>query len=252
MKRCSCLFLYLLFTIALLSGQELPKPMQPERLVNDFAGIFSTEQRDDLEQMLRAYNDSTSTQIYIVVVSDLQGYAVSDYATRLGQEWGIGQKEKDNGVLILLKPRIGNERGQVFIATGYGVEHILNDGRVGRIIDNYMIPYLQDGDYYTASKKAVEVIIQYLSGEFSADEESPSVWSFIGSILFFAVILYIIYKLTKNNNGGGNWGNGGSNRRYRGGGWTSGGSFGGWGGSGGSFGGGGGGSFGGGGAGRSF
>ena len=116
--------------------------------VNDFSNTFTSEQREDLERILLAYNDSTSTQIYVVTVDDLKGYDISDYAARLGQKWGIGQKDKNNGVLILIKPRIGNERGRVFIATGYGVEHILTDGRVGRIIDQYMIPYLQNGDVY--------------------------------------------------------------------------------------------------------
>jgi uncharacterized protein len=219
--------------------------MSPPRLVNDFAQTFDTSQRNELELILKAYNDSTSTQIYVVTVTDLQGYAVSDYAARLGEKWGIGQKDKNNGVLILIKPRIGNERGQVFIATGYGVEHILTDARCGRIIDQYMIPYLQSGDYYNATKAAALAIIKYLAGEFQADEENYSGSSLIANIVLVVVILLILYIAFKNNKGGPS-----SGGRWRGGGF--GGGFGGWSSGGGSFGGGGGGSFGGGGAGRSF
>lgn len=237
----------------LLSAQDddLPSPMSPHRLVNDFTSTFSSQQRDDLEQILRAYNDSTSTQIYVVTVADLKGYDVSDFAARLGQKWGIGQKDKNNGVLILIKPRIGNERGQVFIATGYGVEHILTDGRIGRIIDQYMIPYLQSGDYYNATKGAIEAIIKYLSGEFQADEDDDSIVPLLSQIAIILFIIFILYIAKRNNKGGpssGNnrpWGGG-----YYGGGFGSGRSGGGW--SSGGFGGGGGGSFGGGGAGRSF
>lgn len=230
----------------LYAQDDLPSPMSPPRLVNDFAQTFTDSERADLEQILKAYNDSTSTQIYVVTVTDLKGYAVSDYAVRLAEKWGVGQKEKDNGVVILIKPRIGNERGQVFIATGYGVEHILTDGRTGRIIDNYMMPYLQNGDYYNAAKAAIGSIISYLSGEFEGDspQEGGSILGTVILIIFLILVLYIVSR----NNGGGPF-NGG---RRRWGGYYGG--FGGFGGSssGGGFSGGGGGSFGGGGAGRSF
>lgn len=255
------LFILLLATLSLQAqdNEDLPNPMSPPRLVNDFAEIFTPDQYNDLEHTLRAYHDSTSTQIYIVTVTDLQGYDVSDFAIRLGEKWGIGQKDKNNGVLILIKPRIGNERGRIFIATGYGVEHILTDARCGRIMDEYMIPYLQDGDYYTASKEAVGAIIRYLSGEFQSDGYSDWMETYLPTIAFILFILFAIfisYKGNKNNGssggrrggggGGGGFGGfgGGSSGRSSGGGWSSGG--------GGSFGGGGGGSFGGGGAGRSF
>lgn len=247
-------FVLLLTSLHLQAQEDLPNPMSPPRLVNDFTGTFTADQQNDLEHILRAYNDSTSTQIYIVTVDDLKGYDVSDFAIRLGEKWGIGQKDKNNGVLILIKPRIGNERGRIFIATGYGVEHILTDARCGRIMDQYMIPYLQQGDYYTASKEAVGAIIKYLSGEFKADDEddTPPISAVIGVIVQILVILLILYIAYKSNKGGPS---SGSNRR--------GGGFGGWGGGfgggrssgggfSGGFGGGGGGSFGGGGAGRSF
>ncbi|MDU1889431.1 MAG: TPM domain-containing protein [Dysgonomonas sp.] len=250
MKHFFKIFLFFLFaSISVYAQDDLPKPMSPPRLVNDFAQIFDSSQSADLEQMLRAYNDSTSTQIYVVTIKDLHGYDVSDYAARLGESWRIGQKEKNNGVLILIKPRIGNERGKVFIATGYGVEYILTDARVGRIIDNYMMPYLQNGDYYNASKAAIEVIIQYLSGEFQADNTSDDSGEILMNIITVILVLLVIYIVTKGNRGSGSSGG------RRGGGTWFGGGFGGGrsgGFGGGSFGGGGGGSFGGGGAGRSF
>lgn len=249
MKRViKTLFLFLLVSVSLQAQDDLPEPMSPPTPVNDFAQIFNSAYHSDLEQMLIAYNDSTSTQIYVVTVTDLQGYDISDYAARLGEKWKIGQKEKNNGVLILIKPRIGNQRGQVFIATGYGVEYILTDARVGRIIDQYMMPYLQDGDYYNATKAAIGAIIKYLSGEFQADEDEDAAPSLVMNILLILFVIFIIYISVKNNkggpSGGGTWGGGyyGGGSRRSGGGWSSGGGFSG----------GGGGSFGGGGAGRSF
>lgn len=243
----------LLILAVMISGfanaQNLPEPMSPPRLVNDFAGIFNEQERNNLEQMLIAYNDTTSTQIYVVTVKDLEGYDVSDYAFRLGEKWGIGQKGKDNGAVILIKPKIGNERGRVFIATGYGLEEKLNDARVGRIIDNEMLPYFQQNDYYTGTKNAIGAMISYLSGQFQADEDADKLTAgdIIVSILLVLLFLYFIRRANKNNKGNGS----------RGGGFFPpiiGGGFGGFGGGsrGGGFGGGGGGRFGGGGAGRGW
>lgn len=241
-----CIILFPSITL----GQDIPAPMSPPRLVNDFAGIFSKEENAQLERILLDYNDSTSTQIYVVSVKDLQGYAASDYAFRLGEKWGIGQKSKNNGAVILIKPKIGNSRGDVFIATGYGLEEKLNDARIGRIIDNYMMPYFRQNDYYNGTKGAIGAMAAYLSGQFQADpaeDDGPSTTETIISIILILLFIYFMNKINRNNRG---------NRSSGGGffppiiGGFGGGSFGG--GSRGGFGGGGGGSFGGGGAGRNW
>lgn len=249
MKVKSKILVLLLFAASTLCAQDFPEKSR-ESIVVDSAHIFNDGQLDELEHMLWAYNDSTSTQIFVVTVTDLQGYAPSDYATRLGEKWGVGQKSKNNGAVILIKPRIGNERGQVFIATGYGLEATLNDGRVGRIIDEYMLPHFATGDYYSGTKAAIQVIIQYLSGQFEGDgdDEDVPIAVIIINILIIGLFVYFMIRSAKNGGRGSSGGRGG-------GGWfppiggfgRGGGSFGG-----GGFGGGGGGSFGGGGAGRSF
>lgn len=242
--RKAVFFIFLVCNVV-MRAQDIPDPMSPPRLVNDFAGIFPASQKEDLEQMLRAYNDSTSTQVYVVTVSDLQGYAASDYAFRLGEKWGVGQKGKNNGAVILIKPKVGNSRGDVFIAVGYGLEEKLNDARIGRIIDNYMLPYFREDDYYGGTRAAVQAMIQYLAGQFQADEgegEDMGVGGIIFTIVFIILFIYIMNKIDKNNKGNRSRG-GGFFPPIVGGGSRRGGGFGG-------FGGGGGGSFGGGGAGR--
>jgi uncharacterized protein len=251
MRQVFKILLLLLFVPSILWAQDIPEPMNPPRLVNDFAGVFSPAQQTDLEQMLRNYNDTTSTQIYVVTVKDLGGYDVSDYAFRLGEKWSIGQKGKDNGAVILIKPKIGNERGRVFIATGYGLEEKLNDARVGRIIDNYMIPYLQQNDYFNATKSAVEAMIQYLSGQFQADEadgEELTTSDIIVLIIVVILFVYFVSKFNKGNRNNGSRGGGFFPPIIGGGGFGGGSRGGGFGG----FSGGGGGRFGGGGAGRSW
>lgn len=261
--------LVFIFTFALFSSnlvaQDIPDPMVPYRLVNDFADIFTPAEEQALEQKLRAYNDSTSTQIYVVTVSDLGGYAVSDYAFRLGEKWAIGQKSKDNGAVILIKPKIGNSRGQAFIATGYGLEARINDAYAGRIVRNDMIPYFVDDDYFGGVNAAVDAMISRLSGEFMADaqDEDSGLPIFVIIIIVIAIMLLLIL-ISKGGDQHIGGGGGGSKQRSNmppiffppmSGGSKSGGSGwgGGFGGGGlGGFGGGGGGRFGGGGAGGSW
>ena len=84
-----------------LFAQDLPE--KPKRLVNDYAGLLSDQEVNYLERKLVNYNDTTSTQITVLIVNNLNGYDIEDYAQRVGQKWGAGQKGKDNGVIIVIK-----------------------------------------------------------------------------------------------------------------------------------------------------
>lgn len=253
------LHIIVLFTLSasVMSAQNIPDPMSPPRFVNDFAGVFSSNECNQLEQVLRSYHDSTSTQIYIVVVDNLQGYPPSEYAYQVGEKWKIGQKGKDNGAIILIKPKKNNSPGQTFIATGYGLEEKLTDARCGRIIDKEMLPHFRTEDYYSGTLLGVQSMIEYLSGTFSSEQDPEEENSNLSKnskeileVLMVIGFLYILYLIHKNNNKNKN------NRHNNPGGGTP---FfpptifkGGYGSSGPRFGGGGGGRFGGGGAGRSW
>ena len=239
-----------------IAAQNIPAPMSPPRLVNDFAKVFSETERQALENKLLTYNDTTSTQIYVVTVNDLDGYAVSDYAFRIGEKWEVGQKGKDNGAVILIKPKIGNSRGQTYISVGYGLEGSIPDGYAGRIIRNRMIPYFNDGDYFSGVNAAIDSMIKRLEGEFDPEmekEEGIPLPTIIIFAIFFIIFITIISKRGDQNiDSDGSSKSGpvffppimGGGRR---GSFGSGGGFGG-----GGFGGGGGGRFGGGGAGGSW
>ena len=192
---------FIVFSVSsLYANDDLPEPMSPPRLVNDFANVFTSSQQRDLENILQAYHDSTTTQIYVVTVNSLGGDAPYHYAARLGNKWGIGQKGKDNGVLILIKPKKNDERGEVFIATGYGTEARLNDAAVGRIIDNKMIPPLIDNNYYKATEQAIYAIIARLSGEFTNDgeDEISLLGVFLGTLLCCILpVVLVIFLIIK-------------------------------------------------------
>lgn len=187
-NRSGILFLFLLLSLA-LTAQDIPDPMKPYRLVNDFADLFSLNQREVLETKLRNYNDSTSTQIYVVTVNDLGGYAVSDYTFALGDRWEIGQSGKDNGVVILVKPKHGSSRGQVYIATGYGIESYITDAAAGRIARNEMLPYFKQENYYQGVDAAVDAIIGYLAGKYDADSDDLGIPVWVIVLIFLAIFI---------------------------------------------------------------
>lgn len=252
----------LMFTAT--TAAAIPQRPDPARLVNDLAGIFTHGQTEHLENMLVAFDDTTSNQIAVVTVNDLEGYDAAEYATRIGLEWGVGSAKFDNGVVILVKPKTSESGGKVFIAIGYGLEGAIPDAYAKRIINNEMIPHFMENDYYGGVEAACSTLMKLASGEISelreSEEDDIALIAFVVVFILFLIILVII--AAKSN--GGNGGNGGR-RIYRGPVITIGNDFGTWGGSsrggfggfggggfGGGFGGFGGGSFGGGGAGGSW
>ena len=264
-----CIF-WLLFFTTVLTAQIPAKPVPP-RLVNDFASIISASDAQRLEEALVAFSDSTSNQIVIVTVNSLEGMDKAQFAYKIGAEWKVGQNEFNNGVVILIKPRTGNERGEAFIATGYGLEGALPDAICKRILEQEMLPRFREEDYTGGIIAALNVIMPIAAGEISSDQYASSGGEEGGIAVAILVIIFVIMvaviSAASKRGGGGNYGGGGkkgpglaellilgslmSGGRGRsggfGGGFGSGGGFGG-----GGFGGFGGGGFGGGGAGGSW
>lgn len=247
-------YLILLLSVLFLAisgkAQELPEPMVPKRMVNDFAGLLSAPQANALERTLRNFNDTSSTQIAVATVSSLNGYDPNDYAQRLAQKWGIGQKGKDNGILILVKPKTNREKGQTAIAVGYGLEGVVPDAIASRIVRNEMIPEFQKGDYYQGIQNASKVLMQLSGGEYTAEEyskkhEEGRAWPIL--LPFFLIFILPLFFRRRRGYTTGSHGAGGVPPIFFGG-LGRGSSFGSFSGGGGSFGGFGGGGFGGGGA----
>jgi uncharacterized protein len=151
-------------------GDDIPDRPRPPRLVNDFANILGREEVMNLEKKLVDFNNQTSTQIAIVTVNDLHGYDRAEFTYRLAEKWGVGQKGKNNGIVIMVKPKTPSSAGQAFIATGYGLEAVVPDALAKRIIEFEMIPAFKKNDYYTGLDSATNVLISLTKGEFTAEE----------------------------------------------------------------------------------
>lgn len=191
--------LAVLSAIQAFSQTDFPDPMNPPRLVNDFTSFLSRDEIQTLEVKLRQFNNQTSTQIYAVVVNDLAGYAPSDYATRLAEKWGIGQKGKDNGILILVKPKTSDSKGEVFMSVGYGLEGVVPDAVANRIVDIEIIPAFKQGAYFQGLNKATDILISITRGEYTAEDyytrsaRSSKTGKSPFSIIIFLVIVFSLF-----------------------------------------------------------
>lgn len=224
--------------------------------VYDYANMLQANEKQQLENKLVKYSDSTTSQIVAITIDELKGEDISQLATKWAHTWGIGQADKDNGILILVAK---NDR-KVHIVNGYGVEDRMTAGITGEIVRQVIRPNFKAGNYYQGLDQAADAIFVVLQGKYKGERIQDSPEIDLGTILFivFIIVLLIIIlsKNKGNHNNRGGFGGGPdlgdiiilSRMGRGGGGWSSGG--GGWSGGSGGFGGGfGGGGFSGGGAG---
>ncbi|WP_277349417.1 TPM domain-containing protein [Pseudoflavitalea sp. G-6-1-2] len=230
---------------------------KPTTLVNDYAGVLSAGDKQDLEKLLVAYDDSTSNQIAVVLVKTLSDRPIEETALQLYRSWGIGNKKTNNGVLILA----AIDDRQIRIEVGYGLEGAIPDITANQIIRSDIGPNFRDGNYAQGLSAAAASLIKAAAGEYKAPKDYNKRKERSGGIGTAAIIIFVVIVILIGGFGGGSGGGGFMSRRgYRGvgptifwpsggGGWSGGGGGGGWsGGGGGGFGGFGGGSSGGGGA----
>lgn len=239
----------------------LPQRPNPPKLVNDFANVLTPEQEEALEHKLIAYDDSTSNQVAVVTLPTLidnKGveYEDEEVALKILRDWGVGQKNRNNGIVILIVKSPDDSEKKIRIEVGYGLEGAIPDITSKNIIENDIAPNFRDRNYYRGLDEATTSIIEAAAGEYKAphgyaERGNKKKGISLGRIIFIIAILIFILG----GFGGGNRGGGFMSRRgYRGfggpvifpGGFGSGG--GGFGGGGGGFGGFGGGGGGGGGA----
>jgi len=187
-----CLTLCTLFAFA----QQLPE--KSNTLVTDYTNTLSDAEQQQLEHKLVAFDDSTSTQIAVVIMKSVGDYDINDYAQRLGRAWGIGQKGKNNGVVVLVA--IGDRK--VSIQTGYGVEAALPDIVTHEIIQNDIKPNFKAGNYYAGLDAATDAIIKSVKGEYKADNKPRSKGGG-GSIAILIIIVVVILIIIFRNRGGG-------------------------------------------------
>jgi uncharacterized protein len=223
----------LLFIPLIANGQTDVVPVRPSpaRLVNDFTGFLTPAEQQRLERKLDKFDDSTSIQIAVVIVKSLEGYDVSDMGTRILQKWGVGHKEKNNGIVVLIKPKTNDEKGKIAISTGYGAESLVTDALSKRIIEQEIFPSFSNGQYYQGLDKATNTLYSFLRGEFSPSQYMAKGKAHKGSrfpvtIIIFLVIIVISFFSRRSSNGTRQFSSGGGTPFWMMGGGNSSGSYG--------------------------
>ena len=156
------------FTCNIIFAQfDIPKKPDFQTSVYDYANVLSATEKTQLEEKLVRYSDSTSTQIVAIIIEDLNGDNIQTLTPNWGEKWGIGDAEKDNGIVILLSK---NDR-KIWISPGYGTEVQLVAGMTGEIVRNVIIPEFKAGNYYNGLDKGTDAIIDVFKGKYKGSRK---------------------------------------------------------------------------------
>jgi len=167
-------------------GQQFPEKPNPAKFVNDFATMLQVGENQYLESKLHHYRDTTSTQIVVVTIPSLDGYDIEGYANELARKWGIGEKGKDNGILIL----VAQNEHKVRIEVGYGLEARVPDAAAKEIIREIVKPNFKAGNYGQGIDQSIDRIMQLASGEYKASAAKGKKGG--GTVLLFVIIVAVI------------------------------------------------------------
>lgn len=198
------LFIALLASVCVNAQIEdkIPARPSPPRLVNDFTNTLTPQQVQALEQKLVAYDDSTSSQIAVVIINSTDGSDVADYAIALGRKWGVGGKEFDNGIVLL----IAKQDRKLRIEVGYGLEGAIPDVTAKSIIDNDLTPEFKAGNYYRGIDRAIDDLIKAAAGEYKAPagyRKKKGVGGIgIGTIIFIIIVISLLGAIGGGRSGG--------------------------------------------------
>lgn len=191
MKLMVKLFLLLGFISSFIVA-EPTFPNLSGRVV-DNASLLSSSKAQELTTLLKEHEDKTTNQIVIVTLKSLQGYEIAEYGYQLGRHWGIGQKGKDNGILLIIAP---NER-KVRIEVGYGLEGVVTDKIAYDIIQEKIIPFFKNKDYSEGIEQGTYAILQALDGTYVIVENSKVSQEVSGDNEdYFGVFLFVVFILS--------------------------------------------------------
>lgn len=204
LKKILVLLSILIISLNSFGATDYPKSYN---FVNDYSDVIDDNLEKELNTLSKNLKDKTGAEIVVAVVKSLDGQEVEEYANNLFRTWGIGDKEKNNGVLLL----VSTDDRKIRIEVGYGLEGALNDGKTGAILDNYVIPYLKKNDYSNGVRNGYYAIFTEISKEYGLDtnviaqapQKTKKSQNDFGLIIFIIVIIIINILFGKGGRGGG-------------------------------------------------
>lgn len=191
----------LVFCWGIFLSAQYTIPQKPEVLypIYDEVNILSKEEKERLNQKLIRFEDSTSTEIEVIIIPSTKGEDINFLATQFGQKWGIGKKDVDNGVVFL----IATEDRTMSIQQGRAVEQYLTASLAGQIIDYLVIPHFKKGDWYKGIDEGTNAIIEATQGKFKPKKQERE--SNLSTALIVGIVVFIILVIlvSKNDDGKG-------------------------------------------------
>lgn len=188
-----------IFNISAFAKTGIPLPTS-RFFINDYANVIDSETENYIYETGKAYNENGGLQIVVLTMESVDGAAIEDFSVETARDWEIGNKEKNNGVLILL---VTGSR-DIRIEVGYGLESILTDRKCGRFIRNAK-DKLSSGDYSGGIKQIYDEILAEIE-EPTPDEEDDDFWLEIGFYAIILIVLFAIISILGRHSGGGNSG----------------------------------------------
>ena len=207
--------LFLLTLAPMIEAATIPKPVG-DIYTQDFAGLLNENQKSEINEMARRLDDATGAQIAVLTVNSTEGTDIQSFANQAFREYQLGDAEKNNGVLLVID--MGGR--DIWVEVGYGLEGALPDGKVGRILDEFTVPYMKNDQGDQAILNTMKVFYQEIATEYDWNGEAVEPvmanqgsggggsMSFI-TIIIIALVLYTIFK----GRGGGGMGPGSRGRR---------------------------------------
>lgn len=211
------LWIIALLTSFIFTGSwaQIPARPSPPRLVNNLSkqqpGFLSQQQEQSLERTLRDFSEETSNQICIVIVDDLNGMDEASFSTKILNDWGIGSRQNNNGVVILVKPTGSEGQRKLFISVGYGLEGAITDLQTKHIRENDIVPYFQKGQYYEGLLYGMQSLMQAAKGEYNIGKKRnhrprEGNWVQEHPIIFLILVMLAVYLIFRTGGGGGRGG----------------------------------------------
>ncbi|MGG2105175.1 TPM domain-containing protein [Lysinibacillus pakistanensis] len=210
MKRFIVQFAIVCFSFLVLirmADAAMPTPMK-NTYIHDFANVLSTSVKEELNHYSEQLDKGTGAEIMVITVESIHGQDPKMYATKMIRSWGIGNAQKNNGVLLLATFGQGEGNNDVVIAVGQGLEGALPDGKLGRILDTAFYPNASAGNIDQAFKATYAEVFQIVAEEYnwegetptnSAEEEEMPTWM----IIVLVVIVLVFYSIISNGRGRG-------------------------------------------------
>ncbi|MGI2329370.1 TPM domain-containing protein [Planococcus sp. YIM B11945] len=181
--------------------------------IQDISDVLTPEEEDELRQLGTELEDATTAQLAVMVIPSLEGEPIADYALKALRHYGVGTKEENNGALMI----VSTGDREIYITTGYGLEEILPDGEVGRILDGYAIPYLKEDNYALGIRNTYKALYREVAAAYDWDDgskapqalqaaapEEKDVWLIPRMVLVIGFVIWVIVSLFGGGAGRGN------------------------------------------------